>query len=73
MNNQFVRLHNSIVCEVFVNTTTLTIQELFHEDLACQFEPCTIEGIENGWIKRQDGTFSPPPPSADETIPTTQV
>lgn len=73
MENQYVRLQGSLVVEVFVNTTTLTIQELFHADLASQFEACAVDGIETGWIKMQDGTFAPPPPSAPETIPVTQV
>ena len=73
MNNIYVRVRDSLVVEVFVNTTTLTILELFHVDLASQFEACSTNGVEVGWIKRQDGTFAPPPPSAPETIPVTQV
>jgi hypothetical protein len=74
MNNTYVRLFGNIVCEVFVNTTDLTIQELFHIDLASQFEPCAQEDVQVGWFKRKtDGVFIRPPEVAIETIPTTQV
>lgn len=74
MNNIYVRLEGNIVCEVFVNTTELTIEELFHIDIASQFKPCDQEDIQTGWFKRRsDGVFIRPAESATETIPTTQV
>ena len=74
MNNIYVRLTGNMVCEVFVNTTNLSIPELFHIDLASQFEPCAQENVQVGWFKRQsDGVFIKPAESATETIPTTQV
>ena len=60
MNNKFVRLINTRVVEVFFNTTTLPMAELFHADLACHFEPCLYEDVEINWLKQDDGTFIPP-------------
>lgn len=54
-------MHKNVVVEVFDNTTTLTIAELFHADLACQFEPCNQENVASGWIKQPDGSFAARP------------
>jgi len=73
MKNIFLRLDGKIVCEVFINTTPLSIYELFHQDLAVFFEPCAQEDVQVGWIKREDGVFIKPPSPATSSIPTTEV
>lgn len=63
-------MYENVVVEVFHNTTTLTIAELFHADLACQFVPCEVDGIVAGWYQQPDGSFTPPPTPIQPAEPT---
>lgn len=67
--SKYIRTINNVVVEVFNNATTLTIAELFHADLAVQFEPCNQEDVAVGWIKQPDGSFIAPPEPTQTTEP----
>lgn len=71
--SKYIRVHNKMVAEVFINTTNQPIEELFHCDVVAQFEPCNVDGVQVGWMKTDDGRIIPPPQGATETIPTSQV
>ena len=65
----YVRMQENIVVEVFNNTTELSIEELFHSDVAVQFIECNVSDISCGYIKQEDGSFlAPEPVSVSEPL-----
>lgn len=68
---KYVRVLHDIVQEVFVPPSGIQIEECFHPDVVAQFEQVSDDvNVDVGFIKHQDGSFTPPAPPS---IPVTDI
>lgn len=58
---KYVRVVYSVVQEVFTPPGGFEIEDCFHPDVVSQFE-IAADGVDIGFIKHQDGSFTAPPP-----------